>query len=394
MVFSFYFCCAISSGVPHLKRQVGFPPGTDKKILKFKLSNKMSYIPSTNVQCERIQKKLDDMFVACANPLDPMPAMEAILAFQDMSGIAQEVYDGAGKVKTIRVTYDQRLLESSITEVSGARTCTATTENNNEYTDYTIDTTRALKGEAFFKGSDLATVCTETVEEMIIKKLNQILDAMERAAATKHAIELVGLAGNWSSTTATGSTPGTVNGSDELILQQFTVTATKQIDHTSMSELDLAIMQAGYCGPAIIVGGKMGYQYGQFVNHGCCSTSGVNVVELANSIGSAIFYDKRVKAALNSEAKSIVFQGGSVAMLYYNEFSQTPLAGSDYVKRIFFTPRLSLPVDVTIKDDCGQFSIVAYMNTKLVGLPTDMFAAGDEHEGQTFVNKILWQNPA
>jgi hypothetical protein len=45
-----------------------------------------------------------------------------------------------------------------------------------------------------------------------------------------------------------------------------------------------------------------------------------------------------------------------------------------------------------MKDDCGVINIVGYANTKLVGLPTDMFAVGDEYRGVTFVNKILVTN--
>lgn len=355
----------------------------------------MSYIPSTRVQCETVQKMLNDHFLACMNPLEPMPALEAVLAYQGANSIAQEVYDGKGKVKTVKVVYEQRLLESAVTLKSTARTCTTATQTNDEYQTYSIDTGTYLEVSDGFKVSDLATVCTDDPNSLLIKKLNKLMDVIERKVATQSAVEMVGLAGNWSTLTPTGTAQGQVNTSDELILAQYISSATKQIDPFSMTDLDLAIKQAGYCGPVIVVGGSALYKYGQAVEKGCCSTIGVNVMEMANEYGKAIFYDQRIEAAMDTTGiKSLVFQGGSVAMLYYNEAPQIPAIGANYVKMIMDTPRLGIPVDVTINDTCGQISIIVRATTKIVGLPTDMFASGDIHEGQTFVNKVKIVNPA
>ena len=85
----------------------------------------MSYLSSDYVQCETIQKMIDDQF-ATVNvlALDPMPALEAILSTQVASGISQSVSDGSGKVKTVKVVYERRLLETDVTSGSGNRTCT------------------------------------------------------------------------------------------------------------------------------------------------------------------------------------------------------------------------------------------------------------------------------
>jgi len=146
------------------------------------------------------------------NPLESMPAMEAILAYQNANGIAQEVYDGKGKVKTVKVVYEQRLLESAATLKSGARTCTTATQTNDEYQTYTIDTNTYLETSDGFKVDDLATVCTDDPNSLLVKKLNKLMDVIERAVATQSAVETVALAGNWSTLTPSGSTSGTVNG--------------------------------------------------------------------------------------------------------------------------------------------------------------------------------------
>lgn len=351
----------------------------------------MSYLTSSYVDCEVIQRMLDDEFSACLTPLEPMPALEAILATQKAAGIAQSVSDGNGKVKNVRVIYDQRLLESAVTAGSGARSCSTSAETFDNSQVYDIDPNVWLKGEESFDTKNLATVCYTDVQSMIAKKISKVIDVIERKIATQTATELVALYGNWSTDVAASGL--TVNDSDELVLAQYSVTATKQIDYSSMVSLDRALMQTGYCAPAIIVGGSALADYMKYANHGCCQATGVNVLDIANEYGKAVMYDKRVRAALGSDNKSLAFMAGSVALIHYNESAQVPNLGANYAKFKIFSPRTGLPIDIVMQDNCGHISIIGYANTKLVGLPTDMFAIGDEYQGVTFVNRILMTNP-
>ena len=89
----------------------------------------MSYLSSQNVQAETIQLELDSQFVNCPTPLENIAALEAIINTQQASGIAQSVSDGSGKVKTIKVTHEQRALESAVTSETAARVCTTQTKH-------------------------------------------------------------------------------------------------------------------------------------------------------------------------------------------------------------------------------------------------------------------------
>lgn len=347
----------------------------------------MSYLSSQYVQCETIQRMLEDEFLTCTTPLDPMPALEAIIATQKQSGIKQEVSGGDGKVKNVKVIYEQRLLESAVTHGSGARSCTSTKETFNSYTNYTIDPTAYLKADESFTTAELATVCTADVQMMIAKKINKVVDVLERAIATQTANDLVALSGNWGA-----NTTGTVT-ANELILAQYSVTATKTIDYTSAITLDTALMQTGYCAPVMFFGGSQFNDYMKFVNHGCCAASGADVLAIAQEYGKSVMWDRRVKDALGSDAKSVGFQAGSLALITYNEAAQVPNLGANYAKFRVNAPRTGLPIDIVMSDNCGTISVIAYANTKLVGLPTDMFAIGDEYRGVTFVNKVKIINP-
>lgn len=345
----------------------------------------MSVISEKDFQCSEIQNALETQFAICSTPLDNMPFLEAVLATQVAMGIAQSVSDN-GKVKTVNVTYDQRALESSATIATGARTCDSTNETYNNYATYTLDPTTHITYGEKFNVADLATVCQE-LPAYFAKKIAKVIDVIERKAATQLSNEVVQWIGEWGSTVS-----GDV--AQELVVSTLVTEAGKVVDYSAMPEIDLALLQTGYCAAPIIVGGSKLYKYGQIIESGCCSTTGVNILEMANKFGKAILYDKRITTALGSELKSIVFQPGALAVITYNEFNETTLIGSNYAKMKVFSPRTGLPMDIIIKDDCGTISITGYFVGKLVGLPNDMAAVGDEYRGVTMVNKILVTNAA
>lgn len=349
----------------------------------------MSYLSSDYVQCETIQKMLDDEFSICSVlSLDPMPALEAILSTQVASGIAQSVSDGTGKVKTVKVVYERRLLESDVTSGSGNRTCTTSAESFDSYQTYTIDSAAWLEANESFRAADLATVCTADVQQMLAKKIGKIVDVLERKLATQTASQMAGMIGDWGSNVI-------VNGSNELELATLVSTATKVLDPFAWGKLDIAFSKTGYCASPIIVGGSDLYEFARVSNAGCCSTTGVDIAAVYNTFGKAVLYDKRVETALGSAAnKSIAFQPGSLALIYYNQATQIPNLGANYAMFRVNSPRTGLPIDISIKDDCGLIQIKGFLTAKLVGLPTDMFSNTDEFNGVTFVNKIKVVNPA
>lgn len=348
----------------------------------------MSVLSEQNVQCETIQNALDTQFTVC-NPVgDSMPFFEAVLATTPI--ISQSVSD-SGKVKTVKVTYDQRALESAVTTTTGARTCTSTNETYNNYTTYTLDpSTFETYGEKI-DVADFATVCQE-FGTVFNRKVAKVIDVIERKVATKITNAAIPLVGSWGSE---ATAAGTINASDELEVATLVSAATKVLDYSAAPNIQTGLTLTGYCASPIIVGGITLYNYFNNINSGCCSTTGVAINEIASKYGQAVMFDKRLAAALNDQNKSIAFQPGALGIITYNEYDETGLVrGSNYDKIKVFSPRTGLPIDIVIKDDCGTISIIGYATAKLVGMPADMFAVGDEYRGVTFVNKIKVVNPA
>lgn len=346
----------------------------------------MSVLSEQNVQCETIQNALETQFSVC-NPVgDSMPFFEAVLATTPI--ISQSVSDN-GKVKTVKVTYDQRALESAVSTTTGARTCTSTNETFNNYTTYTLDpATYETYGEKI-DVADFATVCQE-FGTVFNKKVAKVIDVIERRVATKITNAVIPLVGEWGTE---ADAAGTINGSDELVVSTLVTAAGKVIDYSAAGNIETGLALTGYCANPIIVGGITLYNYYKYLDMGCCSTTGVDIQAVANQHGKAVMFDKRLADALGSQNKSIAFQPGALGIITYNEYDETGLMkGANYDKFKVFSPRTGLPIDIVIKDDCGTISIVGYATAKLVGMPTDMFAVGDEYRGVTFVNKILVTN--
>jgi hypothetical protein len=250
-----------------------------------------------------------------------------------------------------------------------------------------------LRAEDKVTTAELATVCSDDVRSIMAKKIEKIVDVLERKIATQTAEEVVGMFGDWNDAVAN------VNASKELELATLVSTATKQLDPFMWGNLNIALNQTGYCAAPIVVGGSDMYLAAQAFDSGCCSDTGVDIMNITNKLGKAVMYDKRVAKALGTGGnfannKSVVFQAGSLALITYNESPQIQMIGGNYNKFKVFSPRTGLPIDIVLKDDCGVISIVGYANTKLVGLPTDMFANSDDYHGVTFVNKIKVVNPA
>ena len=82
---------------------------------------------------------------------------------------------------------------------------------------------------------------------------------------------------------------------------------------------------------------------------------------------------------------------GAVQWLSYNlaEWNSnfTPSVGNGYARTIAFTPA-GVPVDLTLKDDCGNLSVIVTAIGKIVTLPTDIYEAGDKFAGVNYVNCV------
>jgi hypothetical protein len=233
--------------------------------------------------------------------------------------------------------------------------------------------------------SDLYEVCRGN-GEIFAEKIALMVDALERKAAYRSAEEAILLAGNWG-TDVTG-----VDASDNLEIQTLRTGTTDSLHPFAMQNIKWGTMQSGYCDNYGIFTGSTLAKYADAIQLGCCSDTGIDLAATFAKWGTAVMYDTAIATAFNDEDMSLVVQTGALQLLTWNLYSGPDginrIIQPDYVQNVIIGPRTGLPIDMLMKHDCGEWHIVLTATTKVVGMPTDMFAAGDLYEGVTFVNKV------
>lgn len=161
--------------------------------------------------------------------------------------------------------------------------------------------------------------------------------------------------------------------------------------------VNIAKMQSGYCLPTFVTGGTDIYGYYQLMQAGCCTAQGVDALAILNQLGFAATYDRYVATEFGNDV-SLMLQVGSAQLLTYN--AVTPaivnlggLGELDMTYRNFFQaiiqdPLTGFPVDLSIKQDCGDVHIVMTATSKPVALPFTLMPASHPNEGVNWLAGI------
>jgi hypothetical protein len=219
----------------------------------------------------------------------------------------------------------------------------------------------------------------------------RLMDVLDRKVASAAAVQAVADIGSW----------GTEVSGYYTVTGDCLEIATRQTGGQALNEFALAdILQAtrmaNYPGAPVVFGGAEMQRYANAVQAGCCTQFGIDLLAISQQNGFGFAYDSRVAAAQGSQLKNLVTTAGAIQWLSFNlaDWNQgiTPVAGSNYSKTLVFTPA-GVPVDLTMKDDCGNLSIVLTTTGKIVTLPTDIYESSDKYAGVNYVNCVEIANP-
>lgn len=323
-----------------------------------------------------------------------MPFPEFISSPINNTGLQQVISPGNGKVRSVELKYQARIPETDVVE-NDSDLCSCDSTRGNCSQVYTIDPSENLSICEKITASDLRDIC-EPNNEFVMRKFMHIIDALERRIATKITQQASFLTGSW---VGGGEVPN-INGTDQLVIKTKKDGDAFTLNPFAMPEIDFALSASGYCAPVGIFAGRELYQYYRSLQAGCCATSGVNLKEMLDLYGKAVMYDPRVASTFSGgQNAGIVLQPGAVTMLTWNEFGWNAgmalpfMEGSNYARTLVVSPRLGVPIDVIVKDECpGILTITASAVVKLVNLPSDIFPVGDKYRGVNFFNEILVTN--
>ena len=340
----------------------------------------MSYWSSILQACPPVQGLLDQLWQG-ANAVDRAPLMEFLRTPANRRGVAQEITPGRGKLRQVEVLYRRRLLESTVEANQANPNCEAGPFYGNEVATYSLDPAVNLQSQG---GMDI-TVAEEACMDNSMVLAEQIfahVDVLDRKVATEYTAQAVALAGAG----AWGQNVQTTVTADELQLPLFDLNGKPLPD--GWVDLRNALDDSGYGADVGIFGGNIPRRYWQFLQAGCCADYGLDLAEIMRQYGYAFGYDKRVaEAHPDGQAGFMVVQPGALQVLNFSRaegrdaYGEILKQGSNYAYFVVRSPRFDLAYDVTLKDDCGVISLNVTATGKVIALPNDMFAVGDEYEG-------------
>lgn len=341
------------------------------------------------VTCPDIQVELNQFYQSCDASMlrEPMPFFDFLWSDINVGGLQQQVMPATGKLRNVQLRFDQRILESAVSEVS---TCGTTCSSETSRTDYVslieIDPCDKLQISEAMSASDWAFACRSN-DQIVAKKIQMMVDALVRKMATRLTTQAAALLGKWDSSVTN------VDGDGNLCITPFN---SGVLNPTAMADVDFAMMQSNFCNTTAIFAGSDFYKYARAMQAGCCSMQGIDVSQITAQYGKAVLYDKRVNT-IAGQYKAWVLQAGALIPIYYVENNNSIMSGAgiaigdtnvqlgaNYYKTVIQDPQSGLPIDLVVSDNCGTISIVLEANAKLFSLPTTLFNASDSMYGVNF----------
>jgi hypothetical protein len=334
-------------------------------------------------ECPNVQMSLGELFIEVGQR-EQLPLLEYLLSPENVKLIRTEVAPGNGKLKTVQARWIQRLPETEVEEGGNILTCTSDNTYGDTITTYTVDTTDTYTASQLINAADIARHCQEN-SRYVLESIMRLMDVLDRKVASAAAVQAVAKIGNWGTDVEGFFTVS----SDCLVIK--TIASTGIINEFALADIKQATTMANYPSAPVAFGGAGMQRYANAVQAGCCSQFGIDLLAISQQNGFGFAYDARLAAAQGSQNKALITTAGAIQWLSFNlaEWNAgiTPVAGSNYSKTLVFTPA-GLPVDLTMKDDCGNLSIVLTTTGIVAALPTDIYEAGDKFAGVNYVNCV------
>jgi hypothetical protein len=345
-------------------------------------------ISSILSECPNIQMALSELFMEVGQR-ESLPFIEFLNSPENVKMIKQEISPGGGKLKTVEARWIQRLPETVVEEGEDILTCTSTNTYGDTTTTYTLESSDTYIASQLIKADEIARHC-QANNVYIMEAIMRLMNAMDRKINSVAATQAVAGIGNWGTDvedfyTVTGDclTIATMNGDTEP-------------NPFALADITQATRMANYPGAPIAFGGPAMQRYANAVQAGCCTQYGIDLATITAQNGFGFAYDARVAEALGSVNKALVTTPGAIQWLSYNlagwNANMQPIAGANYTKTQVITPS-GVPCDLTLKDDCGNLSVVLTTVGKVITLPSTIYQAEDKYAGVNYVNCVTIVNP-
>jgi len=366
----------------------------------------MSYNVNTLVACQTLQAQLPTLWQQTNTQGADENMPYATWLFQQAAAVQQTILPGQSKQRLVQLTYFPRITEDEVNEDVSTPVCTSSDKRGNLSTTYSAPD-QFLEVNELIDTDDLTNFCQDN-GSYFLSRIEAMMDVLERKIATYVSQEAVTLAGTWGARGIpgtlfpTGTTPGSVNTSDEYIWRtrvSGSALTPAPVNPEAWWELRYALNKLGNNQP-VLFGGKDGYSYFGATNVGCCSDSGIDINRALQAYGYSYSYDKRIEDAFGSTTKVLALGPNTLIPLWYvkgrwkDGVPDIVGNGATFSSMVVPSRRFGIPIDFTLNHPCGtEISMSMSVAVKTIALPNDQFLSGDVYFGKTNVNKIAISNP-
>lgn len=355
----------------------------------------MSTSTDAIASCPAFQTDLNNLFYTCNLGVDPITVVPFLYSDFNRTGIEFLVSPRSGKKRTVTAVYSQIIDDSEVQTKTGCdKTCAATTVRGDLTHDYSIDCGGYII-EGKFDQADWISSCTDNYT-WINMQIAKMVASMENKLSKGIVSQLGPLVGNWNAFVANDM----VIDADGYINVATLQSGGVNLNPTAWMKVDNAIRQT-FCTDVFVGGGMKLYEYMQMTGAGCCmNAAGIDIAQMMAQYGRAVDYDQHVAATFGNDV-SLAFQRGAIQILTlthnmngFTDISQLNVTGGNtYSEGIINGPVTGIPMDLTIKYDCGAVSVILEANAKAVGMPNDMFPEDHYMDGVTYLGGIQVVNP-
>lgn len=353
----------------------------------------MSHALSELIACPTIQDQLNQHFLLGMNPLAAREKQGFLDLFVNSSintnGMLQsKVSPGRGKKRSVELTYTPPILEDEIGS-NPVKKCTSTNEAGMLSETYTLAVDEGSNYDESFDLINLANICMDN-PLWIAGRIQAMMDGITKKMGTDTAEQLALLYG------AFGSGEADVDVNVKIKDIATRKNAEGDINIRAWAKIVNAAENAGYPGAPFVFGWGEIYDFVKEVKAGCCANEGIDLGAYAAQNDLVFIADKKVTTALGDN-KFMMVAPGAVQLLTWREFEGergvNVIDTEVYKQTVITDPKTGLTFDLQIKNDCGNIYINIKLAHKLVGLPDDMYSAGDAFEGVKWVNQFSVTNP-
>lgn len=343
------------------------------------------------LNCPNLQASLNTVNATRNYPKESLPFLQFLPSDVNSSRVLeQNVAPGSGKVRTVELVYSQRYGEAAV-GTTLTTNCDSSNEEGRLSKTYQIDTTAGVEINRSFDFANLALMCQNN-QDYIAEIVQSMLDVLSRKMESQVTAQVATLIGKFAS-------DGDTNLSQTNTLKTIaTKDSSGKFTEDAIQEIVYSCRNSGFQYTPFIFGYGDIWKYMQKTKSVCCTNAGIDLASFMAENQAMFMESNRVPTALGDATQFLAVDPGSLFLLQFNKFetgSGLDIQTQPFTMGIIVDPKTGISYNYKAYLACGGEKLSVYISTafKVVGLPNDLYNAGDRLYGTNGVLKFKVTNP-